>query len=213
MMFSLGGGLGYRIGQIARRAYNAGLGLRASLSPACRRECAQTEKRREQVDALLDRLGRDSARRFEGTVLVDAMWDNPNHWVRYALFRAALGLAHGREISLHGRHAGAETRRTVGRLGFADAVSFCDMPADERAARRQARRLLAGTQRPDDILSWDLPHDLPPVILYDGLLRRQISATVDVHHPGIEDHVTEALVDLQRAERVLETVRPDLVAL
>ena len=211
--FSFCGGLGYRIGRIARRTYDAGRNLRALLSPSRRCKRAGIAAQRAQVDALLNRLGRVSACRFEGTVLVDAMWDNPNHWVRYALFRAALGLAYGREISLHGRHARAETLRTAGRLGFADAVTFCDVPADDRAARRQARRLLAGTQRPEDILAWDLPHDLPPGIVYDGLLRRQISATVDVRHPGIEDHVTEALMELQRAERLLETVRPDLVAL
>ncbi|MBE0533507.1 MAG: hypothetical protein IH626_22010 [Rhodospirillales bacterium] len=203
----------YRLGQNARRIYNVGLGLRSSFVPCQRREVARIAVQRAQVDVLLDRLARDSAQHFDGTVLVDSMWDNPNHWVRYSLFRTALGLAYGREISLHGRYARAETAGTAARFRFDDAVNFCDMPADERAARRQARRLLAGTQRPEDILSWDLPYGLPPAIVYDGLLRRQVSPTVDVRHPGIEDHVTEALMKLQQAECVLDKVHPDLVVL
>lgn len=203
----------YLLRQAGSAGYEAFQRLRRELSPSARRERERLRQQRASIETLLDRVGRETAARFEGTVLVDAMWDNPNHWLRYTLFRAALGLAHGAEVGVTGAYNAPECRATMQNLGIGRIFSFQDLPVDRADTRRRAKRLLAESATADDILEWNLPHGMPPDIVYDGILKRQRGASVELHHPAIEDHVVEALETIERAEQVLDRAKPDLVAL
>src|SRR4051812_9090175 len=100
--------------RLLRRAYGRALTLWRDHSPRGRAIAG----RRAATDAVLDALARSTPYRFDGTVLVDAMWDNPNYWLRFSLLRAALGLAHGREIGLLGQFRRSHCAATLRSLGI-----------------------------------------------------------------------------------------------
>jgi len=146
-------------------------------------------------------------------VLVDAMYDNPNYWIRYAFLRAALGLSRAREVAVLGPYRARDCRRTLGRLGAAGAVDVGALAGPRAAHRAGAERLLADTRTADDILKWRLPADFPADFVYDGLLKRQRAAVVELDDPRLPRWVADALASIAASERALDTTRPDLVVL
>jgi hypothetical protein len=189
--------------------------LRTSLQTLRRLSASAEEKalqaKRDAVDGLLADLSVVAGPGFEGTVLVDATWDNPNYWLRYALVRAALGLAAGDEVGLLGPFHADRSGRTLRRFGVRRFVDLEDGLGDREAAGREARRLLSATRTPDDMLAWTLPEGIPPHDLYDGVLKRQRHAVVDLQHPQIEQDVTEYLLAIGSARRLLDDVGPRLL--
>ncbi|MCH8220485.1 MAG: hypothetical protein IIA76_03980, partial [Proteobacteria bacterium] len=73
--------------------------------------------------------------------------------------------------------------------------------------------MLRHTASAADILEWDLPFGFPPAILYDGLLKRQRGATLDLADIRLVGFVAQALGELYAADRLFDRLRPDLVAL
>jgi hypothetical protein len=191
---------------LARRGYDWAKVQWRDHSPAGR----LIVRKRADCERMLDDLARSSPRRFNGTVLVDGMWDNPNYWLRYSLFRAALGLAHGREVGLLGAFRQNHCRGSFERLGIRDVESFVDLPAPADLHRR-ASELASGLQKPEDILAWSLPYGVSPTILYDGILKRQRLAAVDILHPKFESHVAEGLRAIEQSRYLLDKHKPDLV--
>jgi len=170
-------------------------------------------RRRERAERLLASVSAAGEKRFEGRVLVDAMWDNPNYWIRYALFRSALGLSAAEEIGVLGQYRAAACRKTLERFGIAKVVQMLDLRGDLEKHRREAVRLLARTKVPEDILDWRLPYDLPPDFVYDGILKRQRAACVDLRDTQLPEYIAEALWSIAAAEALLNAHEFDLVLL
>ena len=168
--------------------------------------------RRRRADALLAALSRPDGAPAVATVLVDGVWDNPNYWIRYAMFRAALNLGGAREIGFTGPWNAPRVRRTMRRLGISESIALMSLADRTAANRRLAGDLVASTQAPGDVLRWKLPHDVPADYVYDGILKRQRKGTVDLRDPQLVAYVTEALDCIDAAERLLERVPADLVA-
>jgi hypothetical protein len=145
--------------------------------------------------------------------MVDGTWDNPNYWFRYSLLRSALGLASSQEVGVIGPYA---RRAVAGTFEQFDIKAVCDItqsPLSPSEARLAARRLLARTREPSDILRWELPEQLPASIIYDGILKRQRSATVDLRDSDLVGVVAEALQAIAAVTSLLEQRRPSLVVL
>jgi hypothetical protein len=193
---------------LLKRTYDRAYTFWRDKSPAGR----EISRKRATTDEILNRLGRATPHRFEGTVLVDAMWDNPNYWLRFSLLRAALGLARGREIALLGEFKRRQCRETLGRLGIATVESFPDIPVLTDTETRAAE-LAAATHAPEEILTWKLPENVSPAIVYDGILKRQRLATVDVQHPLFKRHTSDALRAIEQSCHLLDKYNPDLIVL
>src|SRR5262249_49757184 len=86
------------------------------VSPARLCSIRQAARWRRDGEAVLADFMAGAEPRFKGAVLVDGMWDNPNYWIRYALFRAAVGFAGGREVGVVGMYRAATGRRTLERF-------------------------------------------------------------------------------------------------
>lgn len=163
---------------------------------------------RGRAELALAVASRRAATGFVGRVLVDGTWDNPNYWIRYALIRAALGLSGAREIGFVGRYNASACRRTFAAFGIREAV---DITADDAPYLSAARQFLAATASADDVLRWQLPSGLPADFVYDGLLKRQRRARLDLGDPALADHVAEALLAIAVTERLLDAQQPDLI--
>lgn len=171
--------------------------------PARRAQRLERRSNRDRLDGQLAKIAAESPHRFDGTVLIDASWDNPNHWVRLTLLRAALGLHKANEVGYLGAYRHDEMRRSLETLGVDRIISFDTHPADDGMVAAQVKELLSRTKRPDDILDWKLPGDYPPGLLYDAILKRQRKAQVDPNDPRFPELVTFGLRCLNVAERLL----------
>jgi hypothetical protein len=192
-----------------RKGYDGAKNMWRDYSPNGRRVAAL----RAATDDTLSALARSSTARFEGTVLIDAMWDNPNYWLRLSLLRSALGTAHGREVGLLGEFRTAHCRDTLERLGIGTIKRFPGIAVDRARVDRIVAELLARTKRAADILDWELPGGVPAIVVYDGILKRQRLASVDVGHERFGEHVAEAVIAIERARTLLDEQRYDLLVL
>ena len=175
------------------------------MSPASRAEDAAIQAARDETDALLANLCAQHRRAFEGEVLIDSQWDNPNYWFRTALLRAALGLPNDREVAVLGEFRQRQCLRTLKHLGIERHVSFPDIAVDMKAIRQQARALVASCRNADDVLAWRLPGDMPPAMIYDAILKRQRLASLDVTRSDFEQLVVESLAGIARAQSLLDS--------
>lgn len=184
------------------------------LAPSRRAARRFNNARRDAGLKRLDRLSREAAP--EPTlrrVLVDGQWDNANYWFRYAMFRNALGLAGSEEIGLTGRYSRDRSATAFAAFGIKRVLNHGSHYEQRGAFLEQARSLLTGAHRAGDILGWKLPEDFPAVMVYDGILKRQRRADVDMTDPALPDMVAEALSAIDAARSVIDRERPDLVVL
>jgi hypothetical protein len=193
---------------LLKRTYDRGVNFWRENSPAGR----TIARKRAETEAMLGALALKSETLFDGVVLVDASFDNPNYWLRFSLLRSALGLAHGHEIGFLGEFRRYHCRATLRRFGINRIESYQDITVSVDT-RRQADTLIAKTKIPEDILTWKLPDDINPSILYDGILKRQRLAAVDVRHPGFPRLVHEALASIERSRRLLDRHKFDLLVI
>ena len=185
-----------------------------ALSPAVRRVKRDNLARRSECLALLNDFSRlEPAPCAYGRVLVDGQWDNANYWIRYALLRRALGLHSADEIGVlgqFGRERSAVAFRSFGFDRIVDHGQYVDKLPDFREAARDIRSRL---ETADDLLAVDFPAGIPSTIIYDGILKRQRRAVVDLNDPRLIDYLAEALSAIDAAAQLLERERPDLVVL
>lgn len=180
------------------------------VDPRVRYRAQQSRRIRSIYDTKLDQLGRASKRQFQGTVLVDAKWDNPHYWYRYALLRAALGCSHGTEIGLLGPYRRTEQTRTMKQLGFAEIVDLQRYQASPQT-QELADQLIGSIKTPEDILRLNLPYGFPADTLYDGILKLQRGASVQIDHPQLREVFIDYLVSLEAANDVLDKHQPQLL--
>jgi hypothetical protein len=192
---------------LIKSGYNALRLLARSMNADYRREQAH----RAAVEVLLRDLAETSSERFTGRVLVDALFDNPNFWFRLTLLRRAMGLSHGHEVGLTGQFNARRCAATFRRLGIVDVVAMGSYHSDRSKALKEARQLLAATQKPDDVLKWKLPFDFPAEQAYDALLKWQRSAAVNIADPRLEGYLATCLQNLYAADRLLSEQHFDLV--
>ncbi len=166
---------------------------------------------RRQVEQKLGDLAGAAAPVVTGPVLIDAMWDNPNYWLRLALARAALGTAALKEVGLVGRWRRAECAGTLRRFGIEVTGPEAFDLADDFAVA--ARALVTPLREVSEILGWQLPEEFPAAIFYDAILKRQRAAMVDIRDPNLVRHVAEGLEAIALAVRVIGDVAPGLVLL
>lgn len=169
------------------------------------------QRERARAEAALAEFSRGEAAPCVRRVLIDATYDNPNYWLRYALVRRALGLRQASEIAFTDRYRVAQVTRTLARFGVADVRPFARYraPADPTAIDS----LLAGVRGADDVLALNLPGGFPATDAYDAILKRQQRSAVDVDDPGLRAQLGDILASLAAADRLLDDARPDLLIL
>ena len=146
-------------------------------------------------------------------ILIDGMWDNPNYWVRYSLVRRALGLAAGKENGLLGQHSRAQVRKCFSALGITDLVDYAAAAKVAKQHMEAASALLVDIKTPDDFLRLRLPCDFPSALVYDGILKRQRRAAIEISDPELPKFLAEALAHIEAANHMVDAGAFDLVVL
>ena len=187
-----------------RDLINILLNILRDLWPPFRLARHELEQRRDSVDKIFFGLSQQSKKSFEGGVLIDAQWDNPNYWLRVSLLRAALGLPNGKEVGLLGDYSRRACARTLKILGVHEQLVFSNVHIDMAAVKKEARRLVEDTSQAEDILKWKLPGAVPGHMIYDGILKKQRLASVDITRRDFFRLTLEGLVGIYRSQMLLD---------
>lgn len=177
------------------------------------REIHIKKQRKAAENILLSKIKTTFNNNPPHTVIVDATWDNPNHWLRYTMIRSALGFKSGKEIGLIGPFRRKQQKNTLRRFGIDNYFDLNHaMPNDLSEKNYQiAYRLCTDLKQPGDILKWSLPYDVPVKFLYDHILKKQCMAFVQIDDPGLIDQVHYFLNCISMAEKIIKQYNPDFV--
>ncbi len=168
-------------------------------------------KERKHAEYLLNNYSRVSDETFEGTVLLDAGWDNPNYWLRYSLLRCALGLHRTKEVGILGPFRRQEQKSTLERFGINEIFDITTPQPYGSENQQLAERLWQKVKSADDILKLELPFELPAAWLYDFILKKQRLATVDICDSDCIEHLRFLLNCLSAANEAIKQYKPKLV--
>ena len=186
--------------------------VRYSLS--YRKEHKEYIRNRIKSEKTLLGLNKNYKKLVEGPVLIDGMWDNPNYWLRYSLLRTALGLNNNQQYGVYGPYLNrADVKSTLNIFDIKIYGMFESYFPEKIFIKKAVDKLLKGTKTADQILSWKLPFDWPASFVYDGLLKQQRSAIVDIYHPMIKQHLYEAIGSIYAAKNIIDNVKPKLLLL
>lgn len=104
------------------------------------------------------------------TVLVDGLWDNPNHFFRIRLFLEGVAPEKRRQLAAILRTPDDRSRSTLEALGFSRFFCVSDTPVTN-ADYETASRALDGVRHHRDLLTIQLPGGLPTYIFFDTALK------------------------------------------
>lgn len=144
-------------------------------------------------------------------LLIDGHFFNPGYFYRVQLFRAAMGSGSGDELGFFWRHNSQHCAQILRTLGVRKTHRY--FPRTDPRLRSIATQLAQKIRSGDDLLELEFPHKIPASFLYDDILKRQRSATVNALDPNIERHIWEFLSSIRAAEDILDCHEPDCVAM
>jgi hypothetical protein len=176
----------------------------------------KTRKARKEALFLLNSFSRkgDTNAGFDklGKVLVDGMWDNANYWIRYAVFRKSLGLHQADEVGLLGKYSRKKVKDAFSVFGINNIIDIGVGSPEERYLIA-AKLLLMAVKSENDILKLNMPYDFPAQIVYDGILKRQRRAFIDVEDKLLPLYLGECLRYLDLAYKIFDHHSFDMVVL
>ncbi|MCA3246903.1 MAG: hypothetical protein ING29_10565 [Azospirillum sp.] len=168
---------------------------------------------RRAAEAAIAALPVQGPSLVDGTVLVDVAYQHPNYWLRYGLLSAALGLPAARQVALAGLYTRSALAGTLDIFGIRDRRPALVTPAAIEAYRGEARALIARAGDADGLFAMAMPLEMPAFDLYDGLLRTQRAATVDLRHPDCENYTAKWLAAVYESDRFVRELNPALAIL
>ena len=167
---------------------------------------------RSKTDHFLNQFSSSSQeKRFSNqTVLVDAHWDNPNAWIRYALLRKALGLSFSKEIGLIGFSRRKEQKRTLKKFQIKTVIDYLEFEEFSQSNLLKVQECFNSLKSSSDLLNYPLPHGIPATFLYDYILKRKKWAFVSLNDQSILKYIHYFFNSISIAERILDQNKIDL---
>lgn len=168
-------------------------------------------KERKRFEEKLKTIQEISDHSASERVLIDAGWDNPNYWLRYSILHAALNWSPKHLMGYLGPFRRKEQLGTLSYFGIERWGDLMKERPSFQANIKLAEHYCATFKRQSDIIEAKLPSELPGVLLYDYILKKQRAAYVDLGDVSVKHHVLFFLNAITSANEVLAAEKPDLV--
>ena len=151
------------------------------------------QRTRPRANAWFGRISKPAQREgTPGTILCEALWDHPHHYLRVAMLRRALAPRHGSRligVVLEGeREPAVESLKA---LGVKEPI-IVPRSAPDRYLE-QAADILRDVESPRDLLNIELPHAYPAYRFYDAHLKQYLLGTIDRVDDRLRGHLGLAL--------------------
>lgn len=148
------------------------------------------------------RLGPIAQRDDAPVILVEGMWDNPNHYFRLHMFLNAIPAAERGQIVAVLRSPRDRTRNTLEAFGIRRFAFLSHQRLEPFYSKADA--MLAGCMSHADILNLPLPAGLPAYVFYDTALKLARHPQPQLAHPVWRKTLATQLRDIAFAQDLCE---------
>ena len=145
-------------------------------------------------------------------ILVDGLWDNPNHFMRLRIFIEALTIKENLKLAAFVENPNSRSIKTLSAIGFTQFFYISDFPINV-GDQNLAKDTLKNVKSHEDLLKIRLPEGLPFYYIYDTVLKTD-------RHPQTalnSELWVEKLADIYRLERfynkIFESLNVDNIVL
>ncbi|OUU22495.1 MAG: hypothetical protein CBB97_15085 [Candidatus Endolissoclinum sp. TMED37] len=144
--------------------------------------------------------------------LIDATFDSPNYWFRYAILRSALNEPYF-EYAIMSKFNKYKIKNTLKNFGIKKIFFIGLTKKIEEKYIISAKNIISKLSIPDDLLRIKLPYDAPAEDLYDSLLKFQRKGSLNVKDKFLTKHIAQYLKDLDISNNIIDSLKPDLAIL
>lgn len=136
---------------------------------------------RKEVDNFYRMSNALGCEKNNQVILLDGLWDNPNHFFRLNIFLASIDVRRqSKRIAIIRENTSSAVIRTLQTLGV---VEFFKIPNDvSENFTSAAQEILLEVKSHEDFLKIKLPNELPAYVVYDYVLKKMRHP-----HPPIDD--------------------------
>jgi len=160
---------------------------------------------RPRANAAIHNLAVSSPLTGDGSVLYEALWDHPYHWLRVAMFRNALADQASDFIGLYEEGTPKRVLESMRAISpdreFEVPLSIAPKHLDH------ARELMKGVEDARGFLNLKLPFGFPAYHVYDGILKKKLVGTLDVHDPFTVSQLAQSLHYLDFHDRLFDEAK------
>mgnify|MGYP001198978881 FL=1 len=146
-------------------------------------------------------------------VLIDCMWNNPNYWFRYVLVRNSLKLYESNQFALFGQYSINLEELICRTFNFQSLGSLFNRSKPKIKDLQVAIKLMQEVKNANDFLNIKLPYSFPASVLYDGILKKQYKATIDLSDQKITYYLAECISYLHKANSLINKYKFSLILL
>ena len=146
-------------------------------------------------------------------VLIDCMWNNPNYWFRYVLVRNSLKLYESNQFALFGQYSINIEKLICRAFDFKSLGSLFNRSKPKINDLQVAIKLMQEVKNSNDFLNIKLPYSFPASVLYDGILKKQHKATIDLSDQKIPYYLAECISYLHKANSLINKYKFSLILL
>ncbi len=145
------------------------------------------------------------------SLLIDGGYYNLNYFYRIQLLRSAIRSSELKENAFIWDCNINICRNILNSIGVKNISYF---PQDfNKEIFRESESLAKKIKTREDLIKLRLPHLIPGAFLYDSILKRQRSATVNVEDKNLKEYIYKFLCSVKFAEHLINFYKPDIVAL
>ncbi len=164
--------------------------------------------------SFLNSWGKPDKNNINGkNVLIDCMWNNPNYWFRYVLVRNSLKLYESNQFALFGQYSIKLENIICSTFNFQSLGSLFHKAKPKTYHLKDAIKLLHEVKNASDFLNIKLPYSFPASVLYDGILKKQHKATIDLSDKKVIYYLAECISYLHQANALINKFKFNLVLL
>ena len=133
--------------------------------------------------------------------LLDATFDNPNYWLRVAVFLSSMGLSYHNCCGILGPSRRQQQSRTLKRFGIKTIYDLTERLECWDETNSIAKSMVINLSNREEMLTWSLPENVPSKLLYDYILKRQRYAYVKIDDPKLSKHYHNVLQNRRRCNK------------
>lgn len=143
-----------------------------------------SEMTRQKANRAIAEVALNTPPGHDGSILCEALWDHPHHWLRLAMFRRAAAKYYGSGlIGLYEETTSSKVVSSLRTLGLtAEETVPRTVPAEFLA---QAAEMLKNVRSPRQVLALKFPGDYPAHYFYDGTIKANKTGQVDCSDPSL----------------------------
>ncbi len=144
--------------------------------------------------------------------LIDGCWDNPNWWWRCHLILNALNTNGAKKKGVLGFSNNEKVRTTFDKLDI-EPYEIKDFCQPKKNYIKLAEGYLNQIKTNGDILNLAFHRDIPNFIIYDWLLKRQQSPSVNIKHKMLTEDIVLAMQTIDACYEIIKVTKPKVLVI